>query len=157
MKRIPITEKGLVSLEQELKHLKVIERPEVIEAIRIARSFGDLSENAEYAAAKEKQGFIEGRIKEIESKLSMLDVIDPKNLSGDTVMFGATVTLFDLDNEIKHKYQIVGSDEADINNGLLGIDAPLAKALIGKSADEIVSFASPSGEKTYEIEEVKYI
>lgn len=157
MKKIPITEKGLVSLEQELKHLKVIERPEVIEAIRIARSFGDLSENAEYAAAKEKQGFIEGRIKEIESKLSMLDVIDPKNLSGDTVMFGATVTLFDLDNEIKHKYQIVGSDEADINNGLLGIDAPLAKALIGKSADEIVSFASPSGEKTYEIEEVKYI
>lgn len=157
MERIPLTAQGLIRLETELKHLKSIERPAVIKAIEEARAHGDLSENAEYHAARERQSFVEGRINELEDKISRAEVIDVQKLSGDTVKFGATVKLVD---ELSHEhstYQIVGVDEADIKQGLLPINAPLARGLIGKKANEIIEVKTPRGEKVYKILDISFI
>src|SRR5262249_42904921 len=132
MEKVPMTAAGHTRLEEELRHRKSVERPAIIEAIAEARAHGDLSENAEYAAAREKQGFNEGRIKELESIISRADVIDISGLSGDTVKFGATVKLVDEDSEEENTYQIVGEYEADLKSGKISISAPLARALIGK-------------------------
>lgn len=156
MDKVPVTLAGLKRLEEELKHLKNVERPEVIEAIATARDHGDLKENAEYHAARERQGFIEGRIQELESVTSRAEIIDPSKMDGDTVKFGATVTILDEDTEKKFVYQIVGEYEANIDKGLLSFKAPIARALIGKSEGDSVEVKSPSGEKFYEILEVKY-
>lgn len=155
--REPITAEGHKALQEELKRLKTIERPKVIEAIAVAREHGDLSENAEYDAAKEKQGFIEGRIKEIESKLAACDIIDISRLSGDKVVFGATVTLSDIDTEKEVTYKIVGVDEADVKTGKISIQSPIARGLIGKSLYDEVSIATPAGKKEFEIVEVSFI
>src|SRR3546814_7934069 len=135
MIKIPMTAEGFLRLEEELKHLKSIERPAVIRAIAEAREHGDLSENAEYHAARERQSFIEGRLGELEDKIARAEVIDPKKLSGKQVMFGATVTLVDEDTDEKAKYQIVGPDESDISSGRISISSPLARALIGKTVE----------------------
>ncbi|WP_448202544.1 transcription elongation factor GreA [Azospirillum sp. sgz302134] len=151
MEKFPMTEAGYNRLQEELKHLKAVERPAVIKAIAEAREHGDLSENAEYAAARERQSFIEGRVAELEDKISRAEVIDPARLSGSTVKFGATVTLADEDTDEEITYQIVGQDESDIKNGLLSIQAPLARALIGKSVGDSVEVSTPGGSKLYEI------
>ena len=153
---MPITASGLAKLQAELRNLKSVERPAVITAIAEARAHGDLSENAEYHAAREKQGFIEGRIAELEDKISRADVIDVSKLSGDSVKFGATVTILDEDDKAL-TYQIVGTEEANIEEGLLSITAPLARVLIGKVPGEIVELNAPGGSKSYEIESVKFI
>ncbi|MFQ5774770.1 MAG: transcription elongation factor GreA [Kiloniellaceae bacterium] len=155
--KIPMTAEGLARLEEELRHLKNEARPEVIRAIAEARAHGDLSENAEYHAARDRQSFIEGRVGEIEDKIARAEVIDVSKLSGKTVMFGATVTLIDEDTEEKLTYQLVGEDEADIKQGRLGITAPLARALIGKTVGDVVEVNTPKGEKAYEIRTVKFI
>ena len=146
-----MTGDGFRRLEAELKNLKSIERPSVIRALTEARAHGDLSENAEYIAAKERQGFIESRVFDIEDKLRRADVIDVTLLSGDTVKFGATVVLADEDTDAESTYQIVGTDEADIKHGLLSITSPLARALIGKAAGDSVDVDTPRGLKSYEI------
>ena len=146
-----MTGDGFRRLEAELKNLKSIERPSVIRALTEARAHGDLSENAEYIAAKERQGFIESRVLDIEDKLRRADVIDVTLLSGDTVKFGATVVLADEDTDAESTYQIVGTDEADIKQGLLSITSPLARALIGKAAGDSVDVDTPRGLKSYEI------
>ena len=146
-----MTGDGFRRLEAELKNLKSIERPAVIRALTEARAHGDLSENAEYIAAKERQGFIESRILDIEDKLRRADVIDVMQLSGDTVKFGATVLLADEDTDAESTYQIVGTDEADIKQGLLSITSPLARALIGKAQGDSVDVDTPRGLKSYEI------
>ena len=151
-----MTPEGLVKLQEELKRLKSDERPAVIAAIEEARAHGDLSENAEYDAAKDRQAFIEGRIGELEDKISRAAVIDISKLTGDDVKFGATVTLEDEDTEKKIKYQIVGVEEADISKGLLSIHAPLARALIGKSKNDTVEVRAPGGDKLYRITKVEY-
>jgi transcription elongation factor GreA len=151
-----MTTHGFKALEHELKHLKTVERKHIIQAIADARAHGDLSENAEYHAAKEKQGFIEGRIAELEGKLSHADVIDPKNLSGKTVRFSATVELIDEDTDQKVSYQIVGVDEADLSKGKLSYAAPLAKALIGRHEGDSIEVHTPSGVKSYEVVGVSY-
>ncbi len=151
-----MTRAGHTALDAELKKLKSEERPAVIKAIAEAREHGDLSENAEYHAAREKQSFIEGRIKELESLLSLAEVIDPTKLSG-TVKFGATVELVDEDTDEEKTYQIVGEAEADIERGLLNIKSPLARSLIGKDAGDSVEVKTPGGEKSYEILSIKYI
>lgn len=156
-KKIPMTQQGFTLLEQELSHLKTIERPSVIKAIADAREHGDLSENAEYHAARERQGFIEGRISELEDKVSRADVIEPSKITGDHVKFGATVTLHDDDSDEIVVYQIVGSDESDIKKGLLSITSPLARALIGKKVDTSVEVVTPSGGKGYDIKKIEYI
>ena len=156
MEKSPITAAGLARMEEELKHLKSEERPAIIQAIAEAREHGDLKENAEYHAARERQSFIEGRILELESQSSHAEVIDPTSLSGDTVMFGATVKVVDEDTEEEHTYQIVGEYEADVEKGLLPFNAPLARALIGKSLNDSVEFNSPGGKKCYEILELQY-
>ncbi|WP_095588344.1 transcription elongation factor GreA [Actibacterium ureilyticum] len=156
MEKIPMTRAGHTALDAELKKLKSEERPAVIKAIAEAREHGDLSENAEYHAAREKQSFIEGRIKELESLLSLAEVIDPTKLSG-TVKFGATVELVDEDTDEEKTYQIVGEAEADIERGLLNIKSPLARSLIGKDAGDSVEVKTPGGEKSYEILSIKYI
>lgn len=156
MDKIPVTAKGLAKLEEELKHAKAVERPEVIEAIASAREHGDLKENAEYHAARERQSFLEGRIQELEAVVSRAEVIDPSTMSGDVVRFGATVTVIDEDTEKEHTYQIVGEYEADLANGRLSFKAPLAKAIIGKEVGESIVFQSPNGEKYYEILKVEY-
>lgn len=156
MERVPMTAQGYARLEAELKTLKTVERSEVIKAIADARALGDLSENAEYHAAREKQGFIEGRITELESKLSRADVIDVTKLSGATVRFGATVTLVDEDTDEESRYQIVGVDEADIKMGLLSFSAPLARALIGKSVGDSIEVQTPGGARSYEILKVEF-
>ena len=143
-------------LDAELKRLKSTERPAVIRAIAEAREHGDLSENAEYHAAREKQSFIEGRIKELESILSRADVIDPAKLSG-SVKFGATVKLVDEDTDEEKSYQIVGEAEADLEKGLLNLKSPLARALIGKDEGDTVRVRTPGGERSYEILEIQYI
>lgn len=150
-----MTPKGFKALDEELKNLKVVERPAIIQAIAEAREHGDLSENAEYHSAKEKQSFIEGRIKELEGMISLAQVIDPKTLSG-TIKFGATVKLVDEDTEEEKSYQIVGEQEADIHNGLLNIASPLARALIGKEEGDSVEVKTPGGTKDYEILEIIY-
>ncbi|MFN6952327.1 MAG: transcription elongation factor GreA [Albidovulum sp.] len=156
MAKIPMTRAGHAALDQELRTLKSVDRPAVIRAIAEAREHGDLSENAEYHAARERQSFIEGRIKELESILSLAEVIDPATLSG-AVKFGATVCLLDEDTEEERTYQIVGEAEADIEKGLLNIRSPLARALIGKTEGDSVEVRTPGGEKTYEILSIRYV
>jgi transcription elongation factor GreA len=156
MEKIPMTRSGYAALDDELKGLKSVERPAVIKAIAEAREHGDLSENAEYHAARERQSFIEGRIKELESILSRAEVIDPTRLSGG-VKFGATVTLIDEDTEEKRTYQIVGEAEADLERGLLNIKSPLARALIGKIEGDSVEVRTPGGEKIYEVVSVRFV
>ncbi|WP_207457303.1 transcription elongation factor GreA [Azospirillum sp. SYSU D00513] len=151
MEKVPMTAAGYNRLVEELKHLKSVERPNVIKQIAEAREHGDLSENAEYHAARERQSFIEGRVAELEDKISRAEVIDPAKLSGDTVKFGATVTLADEDTDEEITYQIVGQDESDIKQGLLSIQAPLARALINKSVGDSVEVSTPGGSKMYEI------
>ena len=150
-----MTRAGHAALDEELKTLKSVERPAVIRAIAEAREHGDLSENAEYHAAREKQSFIEGRIKELEGMLSLAEVIDPSKLSG-AIKFGATVTLVDEDTDEEKTYQIVGEAEADIENGLLNIKSPLARALIGKDEGDSVDVSTPGGKKSYEILSIRY-
>lgn len=156
MEKIPMTRAGHTALDEELKKLKSVERPAVIKAIAEAREHGDLSENAEYHAAREKQSFIEGRIKELEGILGLADVIDPAKLSG-TIKFGATVQLVDEDTDEEHTYQIVGEPEADLEKGLLNLKSPLARALIGKEEGDSVEVRTPGGEKSYEILSIQYI
>jgi transcription elongation factor GreA len=154
--KIPMTAAGYTALEAELKNLKSVERPNIIVAIQEARAHGDLSENAEYHAAKERQSFIEGRILEIEDKISRAQIIDVSKLSGKVVKFGATVTVVDEDTEKKSKYQIVGDIEADFSKGLISISSPLARALIGKSVGDSVDVNTPGGGRTYEIAKVEW-
>lgn len=156
-RKIPMTQRGYDQLQEELKHLKQVERYAVIKAIADARVHGDLSENAEYHAAKERQGFIEGRIIELEDKVSRAEIIDISKLSGNQIKFGASVTLIDEDTEEKNTYQIVGGDEADIRQGLLSVTSPLARALIGKTIDDMVEVTTPSGSKAYSVIDVKFI
>ena len=156
MEKFPMTTKGMIALEAELQHLKNVERKAVIADIAEARAHGDLSENAEYHAAREKQGFIEGRLKEIETKLSAAEVIDPLKMTGDIVRFSATVTIVDEDSDEETTYQLVGADEADIKKFKLSFQAPLSKALIGKSEGDSVAVTTPGGRKTYEILTVEY-
>jgi transcription elongation factor GreA len=154
---IPLTRRGAELLRDELQRLKSVERPAVITAIAEARSQGDLSENAEYDAARERQGFIEGRIAELESKLANAQVIDPRTLDADgRVVFGATVELEDLDSGGKVSYQIVGEDEADIKAGKISVSSPIARALIGRQAGEVAEVRAPGGVREYEILKVRY-
>lgn len=155
MEKFPMTPRGMTALQAELKQLKSEERPAVIRAIAEAREHGDLSENAEYHSAREKQSFIEGRIKELEGLISRADVIDPARLSG-AIKFGATVTLVDEETEERKTYQIVGEQEADIENGLLNIRSPLARALIGKEAGDSVEVRTPGGTRDYAVAGVAY-
>ena len=156
MQKFPMTLPGLQRLEEELRNLKSVERPAVIAAIAEARSHGDLSENAEYHAARERQSFIEGRVQELEEVISAVEVIDPKSLSGNMVKFGATVTLIDEETEKEMTYQIVGQHEADIKAARLSISSPLAKALIGKKVGQTISVPAPGGDRSYEILTVEF-
>ena len=156
MERVPMTANGHARLQEELKTLKTVERPAVIKALEEARSHGDLSENAEYEAARERQSFIEGRVAEIEDKIRRAEVIDVSKLSGKEVKFGATVRLEDEDTGEKSTYQIVGVDEADITNGLLSVNAPLGRALINKTVGDSVEVTTPRGTKAYEITKVQF-
>ena len=151
-----MTADGYANLQDELKRLKSVDRPAIIRAIAEARDHGDLSENAEYHAAKDRQAFIEGRVMDLEDKLSRAEVIDVSKLSGKTVKFGATVTLSDEDTDAKVKYQIVGDLEADAKRGRISISSPIARALIGKSAGDTVEVAAPGGAKSYEILKVQF-
>jgi transcription elongation factor GreA len=158
MATIPLTVRGAELLRAELQRLKSVERHAVIVAISEARAQGDLSENAEYEAAKDKQGFIEGRILELESKLAAAQVIDPSQLDADgRVVFGATVDLEDEDSAVKVTYKIVGDDEADLKLGLISISSPIARALIGKEAGDVAEFQAPGGSRSYEIIDVRYV
>jgi transcription elongation factor GreA len=158
MKRHPMTLRGAEALRVELKRLKTEDRPRVIKAIAEARSHGDLSENAEYHAAREQQGFIEGRIGEIEAKLSIAEIIDPAAVnSAGKVIFGATVELEDQEGGKTISYQIVGEDEADIKSGRISITSPIARALVGKSAGDVVDVAAPGGTHSYEVVKVRYV
>lgn len=157
MSTTPLTVRGAEMLKAELQHLKHVERPAVITAIAEARAQGDLSENAEYDAAKERQGFIEGRIAELESKLSTAQVIDPSQLDRDgRVVFGVTVELIDLESDQKSLYQIVGDDEADLKEGKISISSPISRALIGKSVGDVAVVHAPSGAREVEILDVRY-
>ena len=155
MDKIPMTPRGHAALEAELKQLKSVERPAIIKAIAEAREHGDLSENAEYHSAREKQSFIEGRIKEIEGVISLADVIDPAKLSG-AIKFGARVTLVDEDTDEEKTWQIVGEHEANIEKGLLNNKSPIARALIGKEEGDSVEVRTPGGEKSYEVLNIEY-
>ena len=158
MATIPITKRGAEKLKEELHRLKTVERPSVITAIAEARAQGDLSENADYDAAKDRQGFIEGRIQEIEGKLSVAQVIDPSGVDGGgKVVFGATVELEDEKSGDLVTYQIVGEDEADLKQGLINISSPIARALIGRSAGDVAEVKAPGGLKSYEVIEVRYL
>ena len=158
MATIPITKRGAEKLKDELHRLKTVDRPGVIQAIAEARAQGDLSENAEYEAAKDRQGFIEGRIQEVEGKLSVAQVIDPTALdAGGRVVFGATVELEDEESGDAVKYQIVGEDEADLKLGLINISSPIARALIGKEEGDVAVVQAPGGERRYEIVAVHYL
>ena len=156
MEKIPFTPSGYGKIHEELKHLKTTERPNVIKAIAEAREHGDLSENAEYKAAREKQSFIEGRILELEDKIARANVIDIKTLSGN-VKFGATVTLVDEDSDKEVTYQLVGEYEADLEKGRIAINAPIARAMIGKEEGDSFQFQSPQGTRSYEILAIKYV
>ncbi len=156
MDKVPMTLAGFKSLEVELKRLKTEERPDVIRAIAVAREHGDLSENAEYHAAKERQAFIEGRLSEIEEKIANAEVIDPSQLSGSTVKFGATVTVLDEETDKEITYKIVGEHEANIEKGFLSFSAPLARALIGKSVGDLTEVNTPKGQRGYEIVKVLF-
>ncbi|MFN4100286.1 MAG: transcription elongation factor GreA [Pararhodobacter sp.] len=155
MEKIPMTRRGFDALDEELRQLKSVERPAVIRAIAEAREHGDLSENAEYHAAREKQSFIEGRIKEVEGLMGRAEVIDPSKLSGP-IKFGAYITIVDEDTDEQRSYQIVGESEADIENGLLNIRSPLARALIGKEPGDSVEVRTPGGDRSYEVITVEY-
>ena len=156
MDKFPLTKEGFTALEQELKNLKGVERPNIIAAISEARSHGDLSENAEYSAAKEKQSFIEGRIQELEAVISRAQVIDPGLNKGGIVRFGAVVLVVDEDTDRESKYQIVGDYEADIEKNKISLSSPLAKALIGKEVGDVAEYTAPGGKKSFEILEVIY-
>ena len=152
-----MTAEGYAALDQELKRLKTEERPTVIQAIAEARSHGDLSENAEYHAAKDRQSFIEGRLAELEDKIARAQIIDVSKLSGKQVKFGATVNLLDEDSGDKSKYKIVGEDESDVQGGKISITSPIARALIGKEEGDVVEVMAPGGPKSYEIVKVKFL
>lgn len=155
---IPITAAGAERLKAELQRLKAVERPAIIQAIKEARDKGDLSENAEYEAARERQGFIEGRIMELEGKIGALQIIDPATVdSGGRIVFGATVLLEDLAAGDHVKYQIVGDDEADIKAGLISVSSPIARALIGRAEGDVIEFLAPGGRREYEVLEVSYV
>ncbi len=156
MEKIPMTPKGHQALMDELRQLKENDRPQVIQEIAVARDHGDLKENAEYHAAREKQSFIEGRIQELESVLSRVEVIDFTKFEGETVRFGATVQVYEEESEKEHHYMIVGHYEADITQNRLSLQAPLSRALIGKAVGDVVSVVAPGGKKSYEIVSVKY-
>ena len=155
MEKVPMTKTGHSAVETELKHLKSIERPAIIKAIAEAREHGDLSENAEYHSAREKHSFIEGRIKDLESILSLAEVIDPASMSG-AIKFGATVTIVDEDTDEEKTWQIVGEHEANIENNLLNIRSPIARALIGKEEGDSVEVRTPGGQKSYEVVSISY-
>jgi len=157
MEKIPLTKVGYTALEAELKNLKGVERPNIIAAISEARAQGDLSENAEYSAAKEKQSFIEGRIQDLEAVLSRAQVIDTSKVNSKVIRFGATVLVADEDDDSERTYQIVGDYEADIEKNKISLSSPLAKALIGKEEGDTAEFKAPSGLKSFDILEVKYI
>ena len=158
MKKIPLTSQGAEKLKNELQHLKSVARPEIIAAIAEARSHGDLSENAEYESAKERQGFIEGRIAELESKLSHAQIINPAEIHAEgKIVFGATVTVMDLDSDEESTYQIVGDDEADIKLFKISVSSPIARAMIGKEEGDVAEVLAPSGIREYEILSVQYI
>lgn len=158
MNKVPLTKRGAEKLREELKELKSVARPKVIQAIAEAREHGDLKENAEYHAAREQQSFIEGRIQEIEGKLSHAQIIDVTKLdAGGKVVFGATVDLVDEDSGDEVSYQIVGEDEADIKHGMISVNSPIARALIGKSEGDVATVQTPGGVKEFEIVEVKYL
>ena len=156
MQKIPMTRIGHRRLRKELKHLRSVERPKVVAEIEEARAHGDLSENAEYDAAKDKQGFIEGRIREIQGKLAQAEVIDPTTMSGDRVVFGATVTLYDFDEDEEFTYQIVGDDEADIKDKKISFSSPIARAMIGKSVGDEATIRAPKGNRIVEIMDVQF-
>lgn len=158
MSGIPLTVAGAKRLNEELNNLKTVERPAVIDAIAVARAHGDLSENAEYDAARERQSFVEGRIKELEATLSAANIIDPTSLdAGDRIVFGATVELEDLDSGEQLKYQIVGDIESDIRQNLISVSSPVGRALIGKHEGDVVTVVVPSGEREFEILSVEYL
>lgn len=157
MTKIPMTAEGYQALDEEMKNLKSVERPAVIQAIAEAREHGDLSENAEYHAAKERQGWIEGRLAEIEDKLARAQVIDVSKLDGDTVKFGATVTVVDEDTDAESVYKIVGEDEADVKAGKISITSPIARAMINKEIGDVIEVNAPGGLKSYEILNVEWI
>ena len=155
-KKLPMTADGLAKLKSELENLKNSERPKIIKAIAEAREHGDLSENAEYHAAREKQSFIEGRISELENKISRADVIDISALDNSKITFGATVKITDLNSDETHTYTIVGADESDIEKNLISISAPLGKAMINKTIDDVIEVTTPGGLKEYQINSIKY-
>ena len=158
MERVPMTVEGHAKLEVELHRLKSMERPRIIQAIAEARAHGDLSENADYDAAKERQGFIEGRISRLESSLAMAQVVDPATIDAEgRIVFGATVDLEDMDSGKAVCYQIVGDDEADIKEGKISIESPIARALIGKSAGDVAEVQAPAGVREYEVLAVRYV
>jgi transcription elongation factor GreA len=157
MEKVPMTVAGYQVLDDELKRLKSVERPSVIAAISEARAHGDLSENAEYHAAKERQGWIEGQIAEIEDKISRAQVIDVSKLSGNKVKFGATVTVIDEDTEEEGRYQVVGDHEADVKSGKISLSSPLSRAMIGKEVGDVVEVQTPGGVKAYEILKVEWL
>lgn len=154
--KIPMTAQGYARLEEELKNLRAVERPAIIKAIAEAREHGDLSENAEYHAARERQSFVEGRIQDLEAKIGLAEIIDVSKLSGSAVKFGATVTLIDEETEEEVTYQIVGDEESDIKAGFLSISSPVARALIGKEEGDSVEVTTPKGVRSYEIEKVVF-
>ncbi len=153
---IPVTAEGYARLQEELKNLVRVERPKVVQDIAEARSHGDLSENAEYDAAKDRQGFVEGRIKELNDKIARAQVINPAEIDSEKIVFGAKVTLIDIDTDAQVTYQIVGEDEADIKDGKISITSPVGRALIGHEVDEEVRINVPSGVRVYEITDIKY-
>jgi len=156
MQRYPIIKTAYERMEAELKELKSVQRPKLIEEIATARAHGDLKENAEYHAAKEKQGFLEGRIKDLEARVSLAEVIDVTTQSGNSVKFGATVTLEDIETEKQKTYQIVGEYEADLDKGLIAYTSPIAKGIMGKEAGDVVEISTPGGMHDYEIVKVEY-
>ena len=156
MEKVPMTPTGFRQLEEELRRLRTIERPAVVRAIAEARAHGDLSENAEYHAARDRQSFIEGRVGELEDKLARAEVIDPASVSGDRVMFGARVVLVDEDTEEEATYRIVGQDESDVAQGLLSVSSPLARAMIGKRVSDQIEVDAPGGARYYEILRIDY-
>ena len=157
MEKFPLTKVGYLALEEELKHLKAVDRPNIIAAISEARAQGDLSENAEYSAAKEKQSFIEGRIQDLEAVLSRAQIIDVADIKTDVIRFGATVQIVDEDTDEEQQYQIVGDYEADIEKNKISLSSPLAKALIGKEVGDVAEYTAPSGKKSFEVLDIQYI
>jgi transcription elongation factor GreA len=157
MNKVPMTVEGHLALDEELKFLTSVERPQIIAAIAEAREHGDLKENAEYHAAKDRQGFIEARVKDLEGKLSRAQIIDATSMSGDVVRFGATVTVIDEDTEIEHIYKIVGEDEAEVAHGKISVTSPIARAMITKEIGDVVEVAAPGGIRSLEIVEVRWV